>query len=81
MPETVDVTIPTKRFIKPEYLDNEQHETVPTPHSLSPQLNQPSADVTNTKQIRYYHDRIDFHGDILLKPTSAKSMNQHLIYF
>ena len=27
-----------------------------------------------TRQIRYYHDRIDFRGDILLKPPGAKSM-------
>lgn len=26
-----------------------------------------------TRQIRYYHDRIDFRGDILLKPPAAKS--------
>jgi len=28
----------------------------------------------NTRQIRYYHDRIDFRGDILMKPPAAKSM-------
>ena len=27
----------------------------------------------STRQIRYYHDRIDFHGEILLKPPAAKS--------
>jgi hypothetical protein len=27
----------------------------------------------NTRQIRYYHDRIDFRGDILMKPPAAKS--------
>ncbi|CAF1188910.1 unnamed protein product [Adineta steineri] len=26
-----------------------------------------------TRQIRYYHDRIDFHGDILMKPKAAKN--------
>ena len=29
----------------------------------------------NTRQIRYYHDRIDFRGDILMKPPAAKSKN------
>ncbi|CAF4429971.1 unnamed protein product, partial [Rotaria magnacalcarata] len=24
-----------------------------------------------TKKIRYYHDRVDFHGDILMKPPGA----------
>ena len=28
----------------------------------------------NTRQIRYYHDRIDFRGDILMKPPAAKSI-------
>lgn len=32
----------------------------------------------NTRQIRYYHDRIDFRGDILMKPPAAKSMNLFL---
>lgn len=27
-----------------------------------------------TKKIRYYQDRVDFHGDILMKPPAAKSM-------
>jgi hypothetical protein len=27
----------------------------------------------NSRQIRYYHDRIDFRGDILMKPPAAKS--------
>lgn len=27
----------------------------------------------STRQIRYYHDRIDFRGDILMKPPAAKS--------
>ncbi|CAF4767747.1 unnamed protein product, partial [Rotaria sp. Silwood1] len=27
----------------------------------------------NTRQIRYYHDRIDFRGDILMKPPAAKN--------
>lgn len=27
----------------------------------------------DSRQIRYYHDRIDFHGDILMKPQAAKS--------
>jgi hypothetical protein len=27
----------------------------------------------NSRQIRYYHDRIDFRGDILFKPPAAKS--------
>jgi hypothetical protein len=29
----------------------------------------------NTRQIRYYQDRIDFHGEILMKPQAAKSRN------
>ncbi len=29
----------------------------------------------NTRQIRYYHDRIDFRGEILMKPPGAKSRN------
>ena len=33
--------------------------------------NSPTND--NTRQIRYYHDRIDFRGDILMKPPGAKS--------
>jgi hypothetical protein len=28
-----------------------------------------------SRQIRYYHDRIDFHGEILMKPPAAKSRN------
>jgi hypothetical protein len=28
-----------------------------------------------TRQIRYYHDRIDFHGEILMKPPAGKSRN------
>jgi hypothetical protein len=36
----------------------------------------PNNDVADqTRQIRYYHDRVDFRGDILLKPAGAKSMN------
>ncbi|CAF1195999.1 unnamed protein product [Rotaria sordida] len=27
----------------------------------------------NTRQIRYFHDRIDFRGDILMKPPAAKN--------
>jgi hypothetical protein len=27
----------------------------------------------SSRQIRYYHDRIDFRGDILMKPPAAKS--------
>ncbi|CAF1192342.1 unnamed protein product [Adineta ricciae] len=27
----------------------------------------------STRQIRYYHDRIDFRGDILMKPPAAKN--------
>jgi len=26
-----------------------------------------------TRQIRYFQDRIDFHGEILMKPQAAKS--------
>lgn len=33
----------------------------------------------NTRQIRYYHDRIDFRGDILMKPPAAKSKNDFSI--
>ena len=31
-----------------------------------------------TRQIRYYHDRIDFRGDILIKPPGAKSKSPFL---
>lgn len=50
---------------------------------LFSRTHQDSNDVTNTgepldthdvtRQIRYYHDRIDFRGDILIKPPGAKS--------
>jgi hypothetical protein len=36
-------------------------------------LNGNSLTNDNTRQIRYYHDRIDFRGDILMKPPAAKS--------
>jgi len=35
----------------------------------------------NTRQIRYYHDRIDFRGDILMKPPAAKSRLNFIIKF
>ena len=31
----------------------------------------------SSRQIRYYHDRIDFRGDILMKPPAAKSICSH----
>jgi hypothetical protein len=55
-----------------EDIDIEQHKPIPTPNSevfsrAKRQSNDPA------RQIRYYQDRIDFHGDILMKPQAAKS--------
>ena len=75
--------------INDEDLDIKQHEAHPTHFNEStsiktspgiyPRIKQPTNNVGNTdgndniRQIRYYHDRIDFHGDILMKPKAAKS--------
>ena len=47
-------------------------------HAINADDNNDEMDVNslandNTRQIRYYHDRIDFRGDILMKPPAAKS--------
>ncbi len=46
--------------------NEEQHEIIPSP-LISKNEND------NSRQIRYYQDRIDFHGEILMKPQAAKS--------
>jgi hypothetical protein len=48
---------------------------IKTPVPLYSRIKQQAKDAgnDNTRQIRYYHDRIDFHGDILMKPKAAKS--------
>ena len=66
-----------------EDIDIEQHESAPKPPLLLPPplIVKSQADERkilagndSTRQIRYYQDRIDFHGDILMKPKAAKSM-------
>lgn len=50
-------------------------------HAINANDNNDEMDVNslandNTRQIRYYHDRIDFRGDILMKPPAAKSKRE-----
>ncbi len=52
----------TNLSIKQECLDN----TLPYP-PLTKDEND------HSRQIRYYHDRVDFHGEILMKPPAATS--------
>ena len=73
--------------VNPEYSaeDDGKPEASPSTNQsdLFVRATQQPNDVTNTsrsndgtdqtRQIRYYHDRIDFRGDILLKPPAAKS--------
>jgi hypothetical protein len=50
-------------------ITKEEHEINP-----EPLISKDENDKT-TRQIRYFQDRIDFHGEILMKPQGAKSRN------
>ncbi|CAF1207211.1 unnamed protein product [Adineta ricciae] len=83
--EKHDMSLPISS-IKEEYMDDEdidieQHESASKPPLLPPpllvksQANERKIHVgsDSARQIRYYQDRIDFHGDILMKPKAAKN--------
>jgi hypothetical protein len=66
-------TIPFK--IRSQLLSRIKHQSnaVRNPDENNDDLHGNSLANDNTRQIRYYHDRIDFRGDILMKPPAAKS--------
>ncbi|UJR20786.1 hypothetical protein I4U23_023899 [Adineta vaga] len=65
-----------EEYIDDEDIDIEQHEPICKPSiSIKSQVNDKRNldENDSTRQIRYYQDRIDFHGDILMKPKAAKN--------
>lgn len=58
-----------------------EHRPVKFRSHVSTHMEQQSNDLVDmnendsTKKVRYYQDRVDFHGDILMKPPAAKSIN------
>ena len=61
--------------IKQQQQQQQQHQPNHVAHTdeNNDELDANSLANDNTRQIRYYHDRIDFRGDILMKPPAAKS--------
>ncbi|CAF0721228.1 unnamed protein product [Adineta steineri] len=66
-------TIPYK--IRSQLLSRikQQPNDVTNTNENNDDLNRNNLTHDNTRQIRYYHDRIDFRGDILMKPPAAKN--------
>lgn len=83
MPESIEIQRPSNEEEEIDIEENNHPEpSIHSPMSLATptvsqtaQSNERNSTINEdqTRQIRFYHDRVDFRGDIIYKPAAAKS--------